>query len=82
MSFQIPRKAILTPEQLSFFKDSKTYRDIVGFIEGLNEDVVSVKLTDECEQSPVCEYTHSASYSTEDKIITGNFRYAEYTCQG
>lgn len=56
MSFQPPRKAILTPSQLAYFQTSKTYQDIVGFIEGLNERVVGVKLTDECAQSPVCEY--------------------------
>ena len=55
MSFQEPRKAILTPEQLQYFQQSKTHQDIVGFIEELNERVVGVKLTDECAQSPVCE---------------------------
>ena len=53
MSFQPPRKAILTPDQLAHFQKSKTYQDIVGFIEDLNERVVGVKLTDEIPISPV-----------------------------
>lgn len=55
MSFQSPRKAILTPDQLAHFQQSKTHQDIIGFIEELNERVVGVKLTDECALSPVCE---------------------------
>jgi len=53
MSFQALRKAILSPEQLAYFQTSKTYRDVVSYIESLNNAVVGVKLTDECSESPV-----------------------------
>ena len=53
MAYQRPRKAILTKEQLEHFQHSKTYKDIMGFIEDLNESVVGVKLRDPCELSPV-----------------------------
>lgn len=55
MSFRPPRKVILTPEQLSYFQQSKTHQGIIGFIEELNDRVVGVKLRDECAQSPVCK---------------------------
>lgn len=54
MSYQIPRKVILSQEQLTAFQESKTHKDIVSYIEALNESVVGVKLTDECETSDVC----------------------------
>lgn len=57
MSFYPPRKAILLPEQLAYFQQSKTYEDIITFIEELNERVQGMKLTNECEQSPVCKYS-------------------------
>ena len=53
MSYQVPRKVILSKEQLTAFQESKTHRDIVSYIEALNESVVGVKLTDECEASDV-----------------------------
>ncbi|TFK52855.1 Phosphotyrosyl phosphatase activator [Heliocybe sulcata] len=52
MSFQRPRKLILSKEQLDAFQASQTHRDIVAFIEELNTAVVGVKLTDECSESP------------------------------
>lgn len=52
MSFKIPRKAILLPEQLTYFQRSKTHQTVVSYIESLNNAVVGVKLTDECSESP------------------------------
>jgi len=51
MTFQEPRKFILTQEQLDWFQTSDTQKKIVSYIEGLNEAVVAVKLTDPCEES-------------------------------
>ena len=53
MSFIQPRKCILSKEQLDAFQTSRTYKDIVSYIKTLNESVVSVKLSDNCEQSEV-----------------------------
>lgn len=61
MSFHPPRKVILTKEQLEHFQASKTHADIATFIETLNEAVVGVKLTDECPESPVREYSFPPS---------------------
>ncbi|KAG6810618.1 hypothetical protein H0H92_011086 [Tricholoma furcatifolium] len=52
MSFRIPQKAILLPEQLQYFQTSKTHQEIISYIETLNNAVVGVKLSDECSQSP------------------------------
>ncbi|KAF7973078.1 hypothetical protein HWV62_16272 [Athelia sp. TMB] len=46
MSFQPPRKCILSQEQLESFQSSKTYDQIVSYIDGLNEAVTGVKLND------------------------------------
>lgn len=51
MAFQVPRKAILTKEQLEFFQTSKTHQELVSYIEVLNDAVVGVRLTDECSLS-------------------------------
>ncbi|TFK31620.1 hypothetical protein BDQ12DRAFT_618593 [Crucibulum laeve] len=51
MSFKVPRKSILSKEQLEYFQRSKTHQDIVSYIEVLNNAVVGVKLTDECSES-------------------------------
>jgi serine/threonine-protein phosphatase 2A activator len=53
MSYTPPRKYILSKEQLEAFQVSKTYQEIITFIETLNEAVVGVKLTDECDGSEV-----------------------------
>ncbi|PBK82828.1 Phosphotyrosyl phosphatase activator [Armillaria gallica] len=55
MTFQTPAKAILSQEQLQAFQTSKTYNSIISYIEVLNETVVGVKLTDDCEASPGVE---------------------------
>jgi len=52
MSFETPRKVILTQDQLKLFEESKTYDTIVTYVEQLNESVVGVKLSDEVELSP------------------------------
>ena len=52
-TFQKPRKAILTKEQLAQFQASQCHKDIVSYIESLNASVTGVKLSDECPQSPV-----------------------------
>ena len=56
--FTAPRKAILTKEQLEHFQASQTHRDIVAYIQTLNEAVVGVKLTDEVPISPVRKSSH------------------------
>lgn len=58
MAYQVPRKAILLPEQLAHFQTSETHKKITGYIEALNNSVVGVKLTDgdtlSQTQSAVC----------------------------
>ena len=53
MTFQVPRKAVLSPEQLESFQTSKTHQEIISYIESLNDAVVGAKLTDECSESSV-----------------------------
>ena len=50
---QPPRKFILTPEQLAVFQESNTYREIISYIETLNDAVVGVPLRRECSESEV-----------------------------
>jgi hypothetical protein len=52
-TFQKPRKAILSKEQLAQFQASQCHNDIVSYIESLNTSVIGVKLSDECPQSLV-----------------------------
>ena len=53
MTFQSPRKFILTKPQLDWFQTSETHKNVISYIETLNESVVSIKLTDPCEESEV-----------------------------
>ena len=53
MSYQVPRKAILSKEQLQYFQESQTHKDIVSYIETMNDAVIGSRLTDECSTSPV-----------------------------
>jgi hypothetical protein len=53
MTYQPPRKCILSPEQLAAFQTSETRTRVISYINSLNEAVVGVKLTDECPQSEV-----------------------------
>ncbi|TBU45498.1 Phosphotyrosyl phosphatase activator [Dichomitus squalens] len=48
----LPRKLILTKENLEAFQASKTHKTIVSYITALNERVVGVKLTDDIPISP------------------------------
>ncbi|EPQ50785.1 Phosphotyrosyl phosphatase activator [Gloeophyllum trabeum ATCC 11539] len=52
MSYQRPRKVVLSKEQLEAFQASQTHKDIVSFIESLNTAVIGVKLTDPVAESP------------------------------
>lgn len=52
MGFDIPRKCILSNEQLTVFQSSNTHNAIVSFVEVLNDSVIGVKLTDEVALSP------------------------------
>lgn len=58
--FRSPRKAVLTPSQLTSFQESTTYKSIVSYIEALNESVVDVKLTDACVESDVSDTSGSS----------------------
>jgi len=51
MQWQVPRKIILSKEQLEYFQGSKTYQDIISYIESLNNAVIGAKLTDDCHMS-------------------------------
>jgi hypothetical protein len=52
-SDSLPRKRILSPAHLAAFKESDTYKDIVGFVEELNGAIVGKKLSDAKADSPV-----------------------------
>ncbi|KAH8097092.1 Phosphotyrosyl phosphatase activator [Cristinia sonorae] len=54
-SYQIPRKVILTEEQLKYFQNSATHETIINYIESLNTAVAGVKLTDQCTISPAAQ---------------------------
>ncbi|THU84548.1 Phosphotyrosyl phosphatase activator, partial [Dendrothele bispora CBS 962.96] len=51
MTFQPPHKAILTPVQLEWFQTSDTHKNVISYIETLNEVIVGAKLSDKCEES-------------------------------
>ncbi len=74
MSFQNPRKTILTKEQLDYFQASKTHADIINFIESLNESVVGLKLRDHCSSSPVRLYEPCLLQSDLQDSCTSNTR--------
>ncbi|KAI8596150.1 hypothetical protein EDD21DRAFT_312524 [Dissophora ornata] len=52
-AFVVPRKEILTKEDLDLFHASPTYANIFEFLEALNESIVGVTSTAECHQSEV-----------------------------
>ncbi|KAF8523704.1 Phosphotyrosyl phosphatase activator [Hysterangium stoloniferum] len=54
-TYHVPRKGILTKEHLEAFQNSQTHEDIINYIKTLNENVVGVKLGDECTTSPGIE---------------------------
>jgi serine/threonine-protein phosphatase 2A activator len=53
LDYSPPQKLILTPAQLAYFQDSETYKSIIGYIEILNQAILSCKLTDECPEGEV-----------------------------
>ena len=53
MTYAVPHKRILSKEQLEAFQVSKTYQEIIEFIETLNSAVLGVKLADPCSESKV-----------------------------
>lgn len=60
--FLEPRKAILTPEHLKQFQDSNAHRELLEYIQSLNDAVIGVKLPHQSDEpeSPVSEiYTSS-----------------------
>ena len=59
----LPRKLILSKENLEAFQASKTHETIVSYITTLNERVVGVKLTDEVPLSPVRKSSHLLFYA-------------------
>ena len=61
MSFQVPRKCILSPEQLTVFQSSKTHQKVVTYIETLNNAVIGIKLTEDCSESPVSVWFPSSA---------------------
>jgi len=52
-TFMVPRREILTKEDLELFHGSETYANLFEFLEALNESVVGVVSTAECHQSEV-----------------------------
>ncbi|EJU01518.1 phosphotyrosyl phosphatase activator [Dacryopinax primogenitus] len=50
-SYQKPTKCILTQEQVKEWETSPTYASVMTFIERLNDAVVGIKLTSECDLS-------------------------------
>jgi len=67
--YHSPRKGILTKEHLEAFQTSETHETIVNYIQKLNEGVVGVKLTDDCEISPVCYSDRSGAHSCSWNVI-------------
>ncbi|KAF9956931.1 Serine/threonine-protein phosphatase 2A activator 2 [Mortierella alpina] len=51
--FMVPRREILTKEDLELFHESPTYASLFEFLEALNESVVGVVSTAECHESEV-----------------------------
>ncbi|KAG0197261.1 Serine/threonine-protein phosphatase 2A activator 2 [Mortierella sp. GBA30] len=52
-TFVVPRREILTKEDLELFHESPTYASLFEFLEALNESVIGVVSTAECYQSEV-----------------------------
>jgi len=51
--FMVPRREILTKEDLELFHGSATYAALFEFLDALNESIVGVVSTAECYQSEV-----------------------------
>ncbi|KAL1921433.1 uncharacterized protein VTP21DRAFT_11149 [Calcarisporiella thermophila] len=53
MTFVVPRRKIVTKEDLERFHESSAYNEFVKFIENLNESVKSVKISYQCHESEI-----------------------------
>jgi len=51
--FVVPRREILTKDDLELFHGSETYASLFEFLDKLNESVVGIVSTAECYQSEV-----------------------------
>lgn len=71
MSFQSPRKCILSPEQLNAFQSSETYDQIVTYIDTLNEAVTGVKLNDPMSVQDASESDSQFKTRSEDESEVG-----------
>jgi hypothetical protein len=54
LTFMVPKRQILTKDDLEKFLESDTYNDFISFIERLNNSVKGLPLSTECFISPVC----------------------------
>lgn len=54
LTFMVPKRQILTKDDLEKFRESDAYNDFVGFTERLNNSVKGLSLSTECFISPVC----------------------------
>ncbi|KAI9596543.1 hypothetical protein BDF19DRAFT_384103 [Syncephalis fuscata] len=55
VGFYIPKRKILTPEDLTRFQASPVYKDYVNFIDQLNLSVANIKTRAECEMTPTLD---------------------------
>jgi len=53
LTFMVPKRQILTKDDLEKFLESDAYNDFIGFIERLNNSVKGLTLSTECFISPV-----------------------------
>lgn len=73
-----PTKVILTPAHLAFFQESDTYKNIISYVESLNQAVLGAKLTDECSQSQVCGQQYLVLSPTTELV----YYLGPYSCFG
>lgn len=51
--FEVPQRAVFTPEDVKKWEQSNAYQDIIGFLTAMNTAVKGKKLSVECTVSPV-----------------------------
>nr|XP_053628594.1 serine/threonine-protein phosphatase 2A activator-like [Cherax quadricarinatus] len=51
--FEVPQRAVFTPEDVKKWEQSNAYQDIIGFLTAMNTAVKGKKLSVECAVSPV-----------------------------
>lgn len=56
ISFSIPRRRILSQEDLEIFQDSSAYADLLEFIEDLNRSILGAPNSSECAISANCQH--------------------------